>query len=131
MRTYTRKFYALILALILLLACQPPNLWGVTSFTPTASATATVTLTPTATETPTASPTVTPTLRPLIRRVLIVSFDGLRPEAIELAPMANLQALMQNSAYTLKAQTIFPSATLPAHSSMLGGVCVSKHGVVW
>lgn len=131
MKNRARKFYALTLALILLLACQPPNLWGLPSFTPTPSATATATLTPTATETPTASPTVTPTPRPVIRRVLIVSYDGLRPEAIELAPMPNLQAFMQNSAYTLNAQTIFPSATLPAHSSMLGGMCPAKHGVTW
>lgn len=55
----------------------------------------------------------------------------MRPEAIDLAPMPNLQALIKISAYTLKARTIFPSATLPAHSSMLGGVCPSKHGVNW
>ncbi len=38
---------------------------------------------------------------------------------------------MQSGAYSLSAQTIFPSATLPAHTSMLSGLCPSKHGVNW
>jgi predicted AlkP superfamily pyrophosphatase or phosphodiesterase len=45
--------------------------------------------------------------------------------------MPNLLALMGTSAYTLSAQTIFPSATLPAHASMLTGLCPSRHGVTW
>ncbi len=90
--------------------------------------------TPTATLVPpTATFTVTPTPRPLANRVLIVSFDGLRPDAIEKAPMTNLMALMNasRSAYSLTAQTILPSASLPAHSSMLSGLCPSKHAVYW
>jgi predicted AlkP superfamily pyrophosphatase or phosphodiesterase len=67
----------------------------------------------------------------LARRVLIISLDGLRPDAISLAPMPNLLSLMQTSAYSLTARTIFPSATLPAHASMLTGLCPSKHGVDW
>jgi predicted AlkP superfamily pyrophosphatase or phosphodiesterase len=63
--------------------------------------------------------------------VIILSIDGLRPDAIELAPMPNLIELMQGGAYTLSARTIFPSATLPAHSSMLTGLCPEKHGVDW
>jgi predicted AlkP superfamily pyrophosphatase or phosphodiesterase len=38
---------------------------------------------------------------------------------------------MKTSAYSLTAQTIRPSATLPAHSSMLSGLCPAKHGVDW
>jgi predicted AlkP superfamily pyrophosphatase or phosphodiesterase len=57
--------------------------------------------------------------------------DGLHPDAIELAPMPNLLELMKTSAYSLTAQTIRPSGTLPAHSSMLTGLCPSKHGVDW
>jgi arylsulfatase A-like enzyme len=45
--------------------------------------------------------------------------------------MPNLQALMQISAYSLTAQTTFPSATLPSHTSMLTGLCPSQHGVDW
>jgi predicted AlkP superfamily pyrophosphatase or phosphodiesterase len=63
--------------------------------------------------------------------VLILSIDGFRPDAIPLAPMPNLMALMQNSAYTLVAQTVHPSVTLISHASMLTGLCPSKHGVDW
>jgi predicted AlkP superfamily pyrophosphatase or phosphodiesterase len=45
--------------------------------------------------------------------------------------MKNLLELMQSSAYSLSAQTVYPSITLVAHASMLGGVCPAKHGVDW
>jgi predicted AlkP superfamily pyrophosphatase or phosphodiesterase len=45
--------------------------------------------------------------------------------------MPNLQALMQISAYSLSAQSVYPSVTLVSHASMLVGVCPSKHGVDW
>lgn len=67
----------------------------------------------------------------MAERVLIISFDGLRPGAIGKAPMTNLIGLMQNSAYSLSAQTILPSSTLPAHTSMLTGLCPAGHGVYW
>jgi predicted AlkP superfamily pyrophosphatase or phosphodiesterase len=63
--------------------------------------------------------------------VLILSIDGLRPDVISLAPMPNLLNLMQSSAYTLNAQTVYPSVTLISHASMLTGLCPSKHGVDW
>ena len=103
-----------------------------TVFQPTATRTATTS--PTASPTP-ASPTITPsptmTPRPTVRRVLIISIDGLRPDAIALAPMPNLLALMQSGAYSLSAQTIFPSVTLPSHASMLTGLCPAQTGVDW
>lgn len=76
-------------------------------------------------------PTITSTPVPKIERVLIVSFDGLRPDAIIEANMVNVMALMQNGAYTLNAQTIMPSTTLPSHASMLTGMCPAKHIVRW
>lgn len=81
------------------------------------------------TETP--LPTLTPIPRPTAQRVLIVSFDGLRPDAIVEANMLNVMSLMQYGAYTMSAQTIMPSVTLPAHSSMLVGTCPAKHIVRW
>ncbi len=82
-------------------------------------------------ELPTATLPPSPTPGPIAKRVLILSIDGLRPDAIALAPMPNLLALMKNGAYSLKARTIFPSVTLPAHASMLTGLCPSKTGVDW
>jgi len=133
----TRINLILILTVILLLACQIPGAVVPFAASPTSSPTSTNTATPTqtATSTPTATPTETPTLTPTptphASRVLILSIDGLRPDAIFAAPMPNLIALMQNSAYTLNAQTVYPSVTLISHASMLAGVCPSKHGVDW
>ena len=45
--------------------------------------------------------------------------------------MTNVMALMQSGAYTLSAQTTMPSTTLPAHASMLTGMCPAKHIVRW
>ena len=95
----------------------------------------TATLVPSSTPTPATEevivPTTTATPTPKISRVLIVTFDGLRPDAIAEADMVNVMALMQNGAYTLNAQTISPSSTLPSHASMLTGMCPSKHIVRW
>ncbi len=121
--------YFPILILLFLLACN------FTSPKPTpelyATATLTATQPPTSTVQPTSTAANTAMPKPAIQRVIILSLDGLRPDAIELAPMPNLLNLMKTSAYSLTAQTIRPSATLPAHSSMLTGMCPSKHGVDW
>ena len=94
---------------------------------------------PTATFTPTPLPSAPEAIQPTqalippqpIQRVLIVTFDGLRPDAIEAADMVNVKALMQTGAYTLKAQTVMPSITLPAHASMVTGACPAKHIALW
>lgn len=142
---HTCKVLLCFFSLLILLACQVPLAAGLPFVPPTSTPTATQTFTPTATQTPTLtatatatatltetpSPTTTPTFAPPARRVVIVSIDGLRPDAILLAPMPNLIGLMQSGAFSLGAQTVFPSVTLIAHTSMLTGLCPSKHGVDW
>jgi len=130
------KLYLLFVIIIFLLACQIPAVaTPMVIASPTSFPTNTDFPTQTVTSTPTATPTETPTLTPPpahhTSRVLILSIDGLRPDAILSAPMPNLFALMQTSAYTLDAQTVYRSVTLISHASMLGGVCPSKHGVNW
>lgn len=127
MKNRNRIFFIFIF--ILLFACQLPGGMRLQPATVTPSSTSTPTLTPTLTFTPTVTVTATPA--PLARRVLILSIDGFRPDAISLAPMPNLMELMKNSAYTLSARTIYPSSTLPSHTSMLSGMCPKKHGVDW
>ena len=140
-----KKFLLAFSLLILTTACQIPSLPGFPTatplpsftptftFTPTASATPSQTATPTATTTATETSTLTFTPTPAVHasRVLILSIDGLRPEAISMASMPNLLTLMQTSAYTLYAKTVYPSVTLISHASMLTGECPSKHGVDW
>lgn len=122
-----------LLALLFLTSCLPA--FAEPLPTPIASLVPTVTQTPfqpprlTVTPVVALEPTATPLPRPV--RALILSIDGFVPDTIELTPMRNLQALMSTGAYSLVAQTTFPSSTLPAHASMLTGLCPDKHGVNW
>ncbi|MBR9989064.1 MAG: alkaline phosphatase family protein [Gemmatimonadetes bacterium] len=63
--------------------------------------------------------------------VIIVSIDGLRPDAIERFNARTLQRLMEEGAWSLEATTITPSITLPSHTSMLTGLEAEAHGVTW
>ncbi|MBI5943941.1 MAG: alkaline phosphatase family protein [Chloroflexi bacterium] len=146
----------IIFLCFLLTGCiSTPNLWG-------AAPALIIPETPAAVETVTASPTQTATLTPptatllppltvaaasaeifvpeptdtpppqAIQRVLIISYDGMRPDAIAAAPMNNLLELIKTSAYTLtNARTIDYPATSPSHASMLSGLCMEKHGVIY
>ncbi len=68
---------------------------------------------------------------PRARNVVIISVDGLRPDAIEAAGATNLRAMMRQGAWTHQARTIVPSRTLPSHASMLTGVEPAVHGLTW
>jgi predicted AlkP superfamily pyrophosphatase or phosphodiesterase len=74
-------------------------------------------------------------LRPLKGRVtdhvVVISIDGLRPDAISRFNATTLQRLMREGRYSLTAQTISISRTLPSHTSMLTGVDVDVHGIHW
>ncbi len=65
------------------------------------------------------------------RHVVVVSVDGLRPDAIAAYDAPTLQRLMRQGSYTLSASTIHPSKTLPSHTSMLTGQPPERHGVLW
>jgi predicted AlkP superfamily pyrophosphatase or phosphodiesterase len=65
------------------------------------------------------------------RHVVVISIDGLRPDAIQAAGARNLQRMMSEGAYSLQARTIMPSRTLPSHTSMLTGVSPAVHGITW
>jgi predicted AlkP superfamily pyrophosphatase or phosphodiesterase len=65
------------------------------------------------------------------RNVIVVSIDGLRPDAIDKYGAPTLQRLMREGSYTLSASTIHPSKTLPSHTSMLTGQPPERHRVLW
>lgn len=72
-----------------------------------------------------------PPAESLSRHVVVVSIDGLRPDAIAAYKAPTLQRLMKEGSYTLTASTILPSKTLPSHTSMLTGLTPEQHGVSW
>jgi predicted AlkP superfamily pyrophosphatase or phosphodiesterase len=65
------------------------------------------------------------------RYAVLVSIDGLRPDAIKAFAAPTLQRLMREGSYTLTASTITPSKTLPSHTSMLTGQPPERHHVLW
>lgn len=67
----------------------------------------------------------------LSRNVVLVSIDGLRPDAIQAFNAPTLSRLVREGSYTLAATTILPSKTLPSHTSMLTGEPPDRHGVLW
>ena len=67
----------------------------------------------------------------LTRHVILLSIDGLRPDAIQTYRAPTLQRLIREGSYTLGASTITPSKTLPSHTSMLTGEGPERHQVLW
>lgn len=63
--------------------------------------------------------------------VFIISFDGGNPTVMQRSLMPTVMTLLRQGAGTWTAQTIFPSVTLPSHTSMLTGVSPQKHKVLW
>jgi predicted AlkP superfamily pyrophosphatase or phosphodiesterase len=121
------RFPGVLFILVSLAACHPAA-----SATPAPAATATAAApSPTATLTQPPTFTPSPTPRPHADRVVIVSLDGLRPDGLLRAFIPRISELINGGASSFTAQTVLPSATLPAHASMLSGRCVSKHGITW
>jgi predicted AlkP superfamily pyrophosphatase or phosphodiesterase len=67
----------------------------------------------------------------IARHVVLISIDGLRPDALLKATAPTLQGLIPRGSASLEARTILPSSTLPSHASMLTGVSVTRHGLTW
>ncbi len=66
--------------------------------------------------------------------VILVSIDGMRPDALTQATTPTIDNLIARGAHTLAAQTVMPSVTLPSHTSMFRGVTPERHGItdnVW
>jgi predicted AlkP superfamily pyrophosphatase or phosphodiesterase len=63
--------------------------------------------------------------------VVIISEDGLRPDALmNVLPPVHAD-LMKRAAYSLTARTIRRASTLPSHAAMLSGFDVKQHGLYW
>lgn len=73
-------------------------------------------------------PAPAPAARPY-DHVVIVSFDGMRPDGMAQADAPTLHRMRSEGASATEAQTVGDSSTLPSHSSMLTGVEVRAHGM--
>ena len=74
-----------------------------------------------------------PRARPpsLARHVIIISEDGLRPDALLQANGTTHGRVMQEGAYSLQAMTIRHASTLPSHAAMLSGFDEPAHKLSW
>ena len=68
---------------------------------------------------------------PKVHHVFIISFDQGNPDLIEKSDMPVFHQMVSEGAHTWEAYTVVPSLTLPSHTSMLTGVGVQKHQVLW
>jgi predicted AlkP superfamily pyrophosphatase or phosphodiesterase len=64
-----------------------------------------------------------------VKHIVLISVDGLRPDAINSKNAKNLYALSHAGLYYANAQTIKRSVTLPSHTSMLTGLDVKQHKI--
>jgi hypothetical protein len=69
--------------------------------------------------------------RAAIKHVVIISEDGLRPDALmDVRPPVH-EEVMKRAAYSLRARTIRRASTLPSHAAMLSGFDIKEHGLYW
>ena len=59
-------------------------------------------------------------------KVILILVDGMRPDSI--TNVATAQKFIGKSAYTMNAQTVYPSVTLPCHISLFHSVTPQRHG---
>ena len=67
---------------------------------------------------------------PVVDHVVVITVDGLRPDALAAAPAPTLQAIMAASVAGAARAVEMPE-TLPSHLSMASGVPPSVHGVTF
>lgn len=66
-----------------------------------------------------------------VHHVIIVSYDQGNPDLIEKTDLPVFHDMVAKGAHTWEAYTVIPSLTLPSHTSMLTGVGVQKHQILW
>lgn len=66
------------------------------------------------------------------KRVLVVSWDGFRPDFLtsDTFKTPNTRKLMNEGAYSLDLESVNPTVTYPNHTTMVTGVPSSVHGIL-
>jgi predicted AlkP superfamily pyrophosphatase or phosphodiesterase len=67
--------------------------------------------------------------------VLLISVDGMKPEAVIDAPshglkVPNLRTFMTEGAYARGVRGVLPTLTYPSHTTLLTGASPAKHGII-
>ena len=59
-------------------------------------------------------------------KVIMILADGMRPDS--MVGVENAQRIIAESSYTMNAETVYPSVTLPCHISLFHSVTPQRHG---
>ncbi len=69
----------------------------------------------------------------LAKHVILISIDGFRPDFYKdkswSAP--NLRKLMNEGVYAQGVNSVFPSVTYPAHTTLVTGAAPARHGIYY
>jgi predicted AlkP superfamily pyrophosphatase or phosphodiesterase len=61
--------------------------------------------------------------------IILITLDGVRPDALTTARCPTLNSVRENGAGTLQARSVMPSVTLPCHTSIFHSVPPARHGI--
>ncbi|MBR2950112.1 MAG: alkaline phosphatase family protein [Lachnospiraceae bacterium] len=64
-----------------------------------------------------------------MEKVILISIDGMRPDGFLNCGNPFAQEMMKIASYTLNGSTVFPSVTLPCHTSLFHSVTPQRHGI--
>ena len=64
------------------------------------------------------------------KKVILISIDGMRPDGLLKCGNDYVKELKKRASYTMDAQTVFPSVTLPCHLSLFHSVPPERHGTL-
>lgn len=64
-----------------------------------------------------------------MEKVILISIDGMRPDGLLSCGNPFVNELVNLGSYTLNAQTVLPTVTLPCHISMFHSVPPQRHGI--
>lgn len=64
------------------------------------------------------------------KKVILILVDGMRPDGMMECGHPYAHRLLETGSYTLEAETVFPSVTLPCHMSLFHSVPPERHGIL-
>ena len=65
-----------------------------------------------------------------MKKTVLILVDGMRPDSLAACGHPFVGELTEHSLYTLSAQTVMPSVTLPCHMSLFHSVTPQRHGIL-
>lgn len=63
-----------------------------------------------------------------MKKVILILIDGLRPDALSVCGNPYGKRLLEKGSCSMKAETVYPSMTLPCHMSLFLSVPPERHG---